>query len=62
MYDVLSPDGFSIAYGTTYRTKKAAREAFQNWLKRYKRQGYYSYRMERIPLAEVHEYCRLVKL
>jgi hypothetical protein len=61
--DILSPDGFSIHPTNTYTSKKRAFEAFEIWKSNYQSQGYYSsVNYGRIPLDELHEYCRLVKL
>ena len=61
-YNVLSPDGFAIHHENTYTSKKKAEEAFKKWRDAYKAQGYYSWRGERIPLNELHQYCQLVEL
>jgi hypothetical protein len=62
-YDVLSPDGFSIHPSDTYTSKKKAREAAEDWVKRYKAQGYYSsVRFGRIHLDDLLDYCTLVNL
>lgn len=57
---VLSPDGFTIHPEDTYATKAQALAAFERWKKNFERQGYYSCRGSRIPLDELHEYCRVV--
>lgn len=63
MFDVLSPDGFSIHPVDTYKTKAEAAYAFKQWLKRYEVQGYYSStNYGRIPLEEVIRYCKIVKV
>lgn len=61
-FNVLSPDGITIHPTKTYSSKEAAREAFEKWRDGYKFQGYYSYRMERIPLKDLHEYCSLIEV
>lgn len=62
-YDVISPDGFSIHFSDTYRSKKKAREAFEAWKKQFERQGYYSsVKYGRIPLADLENYVSLVPL
>ena len=61
-YDVLSPDGFSISRCDTYKTKKEAETALNEWLKRYEMQGYYSANFGRIPLNEVKDYCRIIEI
>jgi len=62
-YDVLSPDGFSIHPTDNYTSKKKAREAAEEWVKRYKAQGYYSSaRYGRIHLSDILDYCQLVEV
>ena len=62
-FDVISPDGFSIHFSDTYKSVKEAKEAFEQWKKRYEMQGYYSStNYGRIPLDELKDYCRIVTL
>jgi hypothetical protein len=61
-FDVISPDGFSIHFSDTYKSVEAAKEAFENWKKRYEVQGYYSSVRGRIPLDELEHYCRIVEV
>jgi len=62
-FDVISPDGFSIHFSDVYSSKKEAIKAFQEWKKRYERQGYYSStNYGRIPLDELENYCSIIKL
>jgi hypothetical protein len=58
-YQVLSPDGFTIDFHKPYYTsQKKAIEAFEEWKKGYKKQGYYSSTpFGRIDLRDLHEYC-----
>ena len=63
MFDVISPDGFSIHFSDTYPDKKSAKKALKEWKKNYERQGYYSsVQYGRIPLDELENYCKIVKL
>lgn len=62
MYDILSPDGFSIHPTDIYETPEQAWAAFDEWLKRYEHQGYYSSNKGRIPLNEVKQHCKLIPL
>jgi hypothetical protein len=62
MYDVISPDGFSIHPVDTYSSKKKAKEAFEKWKKRYELQGYYSSNYGRIPLDELHNHIKIIQL
>jgi hypothetical protein len=61
-YDVLSPDGFSIHFSDTYATKKEAKNAFNEWKKRYESQGFYSSNKGRIPLNELEDYCKIIEV
>jgi len=62
-FDVISPDGFSIHFSDTYKTKEQAVEALENWVKRYEFQGYYSsVNYGRIPLEELPNYCEIVEV
>lgn len=62
IYNVLSPDGFSIHPTDTYTSKKAAFIAFDEWKKRYEQQGYYSSNNGRIPLKDLADYCQLIEV
>ena len=61
-YDVISPDGFAISFSDTYESVEKAKEAFENWKKRFEAQGYYSSNSGRIPLSELEEYCTIVEI
>lgn len=62
MYNVLSPDGFSITFDKTYKTKEEAERATLEWVKNFEHQGYYSTsRRERIPLSELASRCTLIE-
>lgn len=61
-YDVISPDGFSISFSDTYKSIEKAKEAFENWKKRFEAQGYYSSNSGRIPLSELEEHCTIVEI
>lgn len=60
-YHFLSPDGFEIDNSGVYKNLNKAIQAFNKWRKRYESQGYYSYRMERIPLQDLDKCCRLIR-
>jgi hypothetical protein len=63
MYDVLSPDGFSIDPEAVYPDRDTARAAAAEFAKRFVRQGYYkTARWERIPPDEVAGRCRIVEV
>lgn len=63
MYDVLSPDGYSISQDETWKTKMKAKDALIKFIHRYKKQGYYSMAdRTRIPLADIYDYCKIVKV
>ena len=61
-WDVISPDGFSIHFSDTYPTKEGAMFAFNDWKKQFERQGYYSSNNGRIPLDELEQHCRIIKI
>ena len=62
-YNVLSPDGFSIHFSDTYKSKEDAIKAFEQWKKRYEGQGFYSSaKYGRIPLDELKNYCELIEV
>ena len=61
-YDVISPDGFAISFSDTYESVEAAKEAFENWKKRFEAQGYYSSNSGRIPLDELEEHCTIMEI
>ena len=42
MFDVISPDGFSISMSDTYANEIIAKQKLKEWMKRYESQGYYS--------------------
>ncbi len=57
---VMSPDGFDLEMGKTYKTREQAKQAFTKWVKRYEAQGHYTTgRWERIPLAEIADHCTI---
>ena len=60
---VLSPDGFQIERNkASYRSRKSAETALDNWIRRYDFQGYYSTSSrERIPLANIKERCQIIE-
>jgi hypothetical protein len=57
VYDIYSPDGFSIHPIYTYPTAQAANEAFDKWKERFARQGYYSSNEGRISLDTLRDCC-----
>lgn len=61
MYNVLSPDGFPIHQTKQYSTIMEAENALFDWIKRFEKQGYYSYNFEKIPLQDLDRYCRIIK-
>jgi len=61
-YIIFSPDGFPIHPTDTYPNMDEAKNKFDEWLKRYEQQGYYSCKGERIPLVDVGHYCELIEL
>jgi hypothetical protein len=61
-FEVLSPDGISIE-GISYRSRRAALRALEQWVRRYEWQGFYStVRRERIPLQDLPGRCRVLEV
>lgn len=61
-YDINTPDGFGMYMDRIYSTPEKAEDAFQVWIKRYEKQGYYSTaKREQITLDQLRKYCKLVK-
>jgi len=61
-FNILSPDGFPIERDKVYSTPEKAWKALEEWMERYKQQGYYSMsNRERLPLDEIKENCTLIK-
>lgn len=57
-YQVLSPDGLPIAPGT-WTSEAAAITARDQWIERYRPQGYYAAVERRIPVDELAAACRI---
>ena len=58
-YAIYSPDGFTIERTPYYRSIKAAMAAFDMFLQRYERQGYYSSPTHgRISLQDLPDFCQ----
>jgi len=63
MYDILSPDGFSISMVETWETEKLAEIALTEWVNRYSAQGYYSTSdRTKIPFEEIKINCTIIKI
>ena len=63
LFDVLSPDGFSINRDSLFVNKKVAEKGIEDFAKRYENQGYYSTsNREQISLDELKERCRIVPI
>ena len=62
MYDVISPDGFSITVDELYKSEKEARTALNKFVGRFKSQGFYSGRDRRYTLEELPNHCEIVKV
>ena len=59
LYDILSPDGFTIRMpdNALFKTRDEGIEYFKKWMKRFEVQGYYSSNSGRIPLIDLQEEC-----
>lgn len=62
IFQVYSPDGFSIMGCTTFKTIDEAKLEFNKWAKRFRAQGYYASVKGRIPLNRLEESCLFKKL
>ena len=60
-FEVYSPDGFTIENDGGYSSMKEAETDFNNWAKRFEKQGYYSSNDGRIPLDELIYHCKIIK-
>jgi len=62
MYDVLSPDGFSITMDESYLSEKEAQTAINKFVKKYEKQGYYSMSdRTKITLEDLYFKCQIIK-
>lgn len=57
---VLSPDGFDLFPGETYKSEGEAWKAFNRWKKRYEGQGYYSSNKGRIMLVNLSDHIQMI--
>jgi hypothetical protein len=63
VWQVYSPDGFTIERDKEYHTEREAKEALTEWIKRYEPQGFYSTaKRERIYLELLPSLCTIKKL
>jgi hypothetical protein len=67
MYKILSPDNFDISWHKQKYTKKEIAPALKAFADSFKTQGYYSqvcyngYRRQ-ISIAEIPDYCTIIKI
>lgn len=57
MFQVYSPDGFSIMGSKTFCSLKEAKQQFTLWAKRFENQGYYASNNGRISLDDLEQSC-----
>ena len=63
MYDVISPDGFSISMTETWDTYMQAKDALLQFIHRFKNQGYYSKSdRTKITLDKLYDECSIIKM
>ena len=61
-YDINTPDGICIFMDRIYSSPEKAENDFEQWIKRFEKQGYYSTAMrEQIPLNELRVRCKLIE-
>ncbi len=59
-FQVLSPDYLTISFEHwAYKSKKEAKKALSEWMKRYESQGYYSSNRGRIALKDLKYFCEI---
>lgn len=63
LYDVISPDGFTIRIGVEpFKSMREAKKYFEIWKKRFESQGYYSsVKHGRIHLLDLEDFCEWVE-
>lgn len=65
-FRILSPDGFDIEFNKTYNSINKVNLAINNFIERYKLQGYYSSikngQRLNIPLNEIKNYCSIIEI
>jgi hypothetical protein len=62
-WQVYSPDGFPIIRDKVFNSFQEANDALQEWVKRYKLQGYYSMADRTcLTLEELPSFCKIIKL
>ncbi|MEE9361609.1 MAG: hypothetical protein V3U92_03330 [Cellulophaga sp.] len=62
IFQVYSPDRFSIMGNKSFNSLNEAKENFIKWSKRFEGQGYYASIDWRIPLHRLEQYCTYKKL
>ena len=62
VYDVLSPDGFSISRDAMWHTKEEATQAMMNWIDCFRGQGYYTAVGRRIALEDLPGECTIIPI
>lgn len=61
-YNILSPDRIPIS-PNNFATKKEGEQYFKQWVKAYKKQGFYSSpQYGRISLRNIWEYCSIQEI
>jgi len=63
-YQILSPDGIAIDFNVLhYSSIKEVKQALKTWVKRYKKQGYYSSsKYGKIHFLDIADFCELIQL
>jgi hypothetical protein len=57
IFQVYSPDGFSIMGSKTFSSLEEAKQQFDQWVKRFENQGYYASNKGRISLDDLEKSC-----
>lgn len=57
IFQVYSPEGFGIMGSKTFSSPEEAKRQYDQWAKRFEKQGYYSFNFGRIPIDELERSC-----
>jgi hypothetical protein len=60
-FRIISPDGFDIRRDKFYLSIKEAKQDLKEWIKGFRRQGYYSSMNGHIALADLANNCQIIE-
>ena len=61
LYDVLNPEGRTIAGDEVYASIEEATAAFEQWAEQYRPRGYYGWTSP-IPFSLLHHFCTIAEM